>query len=410
MVMADSSQEFGADPIVERDHRFVVRNYGRYPLVVRRAEGVYLHAPDGRRYLDFMSGIGVMALGHSHPRVVAAIADQLGRLVHCSNLYYHPNQGAVAERLASLSGLQRTFFCNSGAEAVEAALKIAKGYGHARGGSKHEIVALRDSFGGRTLGAISVTGQPKYSAPFAPLIPGVRFVPPNDLAALEEAVGENTAGIIIEPILGEGGIVSITAEFAALARQLATANDALLIYDEIQCGMGRTGTAFAFQDWGNGAVPDVMTLAKPLAAGLPIGAVVCSEKASAVLGPGMHGSTFGGGALACRAALEFLDMLPGLLPHVRSIGSYLRSRLEELISKHEFVAGLRGRGLMVGIELTLPGASFVPRCQELGLLINCTAGNILRLLPPFIIEREHADEATEILDKALSEGPPDADG
>ena len=408
MVMADTSLEFGADQIVERDHRYVVRSYGRYPLVVRRAEGVYLHGPNGQRYLDFMSGIGVMALGHSHPRVVSAIIDQLGTLVHCSNLYYHPNQGAVAERLATLSGLQRTFFCNSGAEAVEAALKIAKGHGRARGEDKHEIVALQDSFGGRTLGAISVTGQPKYSEPFAPLIPGVRFVPANDLAALEEAVGKNTAGIIFEPILGEGGIVSITAEFAALARKLATANEALLIYDEIQCGMGRTGTEFAFQHWGNDSVPDVITLAKPLAAGLPIGAVVCNEAAAAVLGPGMHGSTFGGGALACRVALEFLNMLPELLPRIREIASYLRSRLEDLVASHDFVVGLRGRGLMVGIELSIPGTAFVPRCQDLGLLINCTAGNVLRLLPPFVIEREHVEEAVGILEKALSQGPPDS--
>ena len=404
--MAEASQAFDADQIVERDHQFVVRNYGRYPLVVRRAEGVYLHGPDGRRYLDFMSGIGVMALGHSHPRVVAAIKDQINALVHCSNLYYHPNQGAVAERLAKLSGLQRTFFCNSGAEAVEAALKIAKGHGRAKSAEKHEIVALHDSFGGRTLGAISVTGQPKYSDPFGPLIPGVRFVPPNDIDALRQAVGENTAGIIFEPILGEGGIVTITEEFAAAARELATASDALLIYDEIQCGMGRTGKAFAFQHWDDGLLPDVMTLAKPLAAGLPIGTVVCNEKAAGVLGPGMHGSTFGGGALACRAALVFLDMLPELMPHVREMASYFRSRLEELVSRYDFVSGLRGRGLMVGLELSVAGAEFVPRTQEGGLLINCTAGNVLRFLPPFVIEREHVDEAVDILDRAFSQGPP----
>lgn len=404
--MAGANEAFDAQAIVERDHRYVVRNYGRYPLVVRRAAGVYLHGPDDRRYLDFISGIGVMALGHSHPRVVGAIQEQIETLVHCSNLYYHPLQGQVAERLADLSGLQRTFFCNSGAEAVEAALKIVKGHGRARSPDKHEIVALHNSFGGRTLGAISVTGQPKYSKPFGPLIPGIRFVEPNDTAALEEAVGPRTAGILFEPVLGEGGIVPLSAGFAALARELATRHDALLVCDEIQCGMGRTGSAFAFQHWGDRCRPDVITLAKPLAAGLPIGAVVCNETAAAVLGPGMHGSTFGGGALACRVALEFLDMLPELLPHVREIGAYLRSGIEDLADRHDFAVGWRGRGLMAALVLSVPGGDFVPKAQERGLLMNCTAGNVLRFLPPFVINRSHVDEAIGILDNVLGEGPP----
>ncbi|MYC68385.1 MAG: aspartate aminotransferase family protein [Acidobacteriia bacterium] len=402
--------ETDTEQIVARDHQYVVRNYGRYPLVVSRADGVYLHGEDGRKYLDFVSGIGVMALGHSHPRVVAAIADQIGTLVHCSNLYYHPLQGEVAQLLSELSGLQRTFFCNSGAEAVEAALKIAKGYGRARSSGKTEIVALQESFGGRTLGSISVTGQPKYREPFEPVIPGVRFIAPNDLGALEAAVGDQTAGIVFEPILGEGGVIEISAEFAALARRLATDHDALLICDEVQCGMGRTGQAFAFQHWGAGFLPDVITLAKPLAAGLPIGAVVCSEAAAAVLAPGMHGSTFGGGALACRVAREFLSMLPELMPHVQDVSAYFRARLADLAASYDFVGRLRGRGLMVGLELNIPGGGFVPRAQELGLLMNCTAGNILRFLPPFVIEREHVDEAIAALDEAFRQGPPDGAG
>lgn len=405
--MPVASPETDTEQIVARDHQYVVRNYGRYSLVVDRAEGVYLYGEDGRKYLDFVSGIGVMALGHSHPQVVGAITDQIGTLVHCSNLYYHPLQGEVAQLLAELSGLQRTFFCNSGAEAVEAALKIAKGHGRARGSEKTEIVALQESFGGRTLGAISVTGQPKYREPFGPVIPGVRFIAPNDLAALESAVSEKTAGIVFEPILGEGGIIEISAEFAALARKLATDHDALLICDEVQSGMGRTGEAFAFQHWGSDFLPDVITLAKPLAAGLPIGAVVCNEAAAAVLAPGMHGSTFGGGALACRVAREFLGMLPELLPHVQDVSAYFRARLTDLASSHDFVGGLRGRGLMVGLELNIPGGAFVPRAQELGLLMNCTAGNILRFLPPFVIERQHVDEAVAALDQAFSQGPPD---
>lgn len=390
--------------IVSRDQKYVVRNYGRQPLVVRRARGVYLHGADGHRYLDFTSGIGVMALGHSHPRIVAAIEDQLGTLIHYSNLYYQPHQGAVAERLAALSGLQRTFFCNSGSEAVEAALKIAKGYGRTQSEAKHEIVALRGSFGGRTLGALSVTDNSEYREPFGPLIPGVRFVPPNDLEALESAVSKNTAGIVFEPIQGEGGIVEITAKFAVRARELATANDALLICDEIQCGLGRTGRAFAFQHWGNGFLPDVMTLAKPLAAGLPIGATVCTEAAAAVFSPGMHGSTFGGGGLACRVALEFLDILPGVLPHVEEIGSYFESRLQELVASYDFVSGVRGKGLMLGLALTIPAEHFVLQAQRRGLLMNCTADSILRFLPPFLIERRHVDDAIAILDETLRDG------
>lgn len=404
--MADTGQALSAEQIVERDQRFVVRNYGRYPLVVDRAEGVYLHGVDGRRYLDFLSGIGVMALGHAHPRVVAAIRDQVSELTHCSNLYYHAGQGAVAERLAALTGLRRTFFCNSGSEAVETALKIAKGYGRARDEAKHEIVALENSFGGRTLGAISVTGQPRYQEPFAPLIPGVRFVPVNDSAALEGAVSARTAGILIEPIQGEGGFVELSADFGMRARELASAHDALLICDEIQSGMGRTGKAFAFQHWGDAFQPDVVTLAKPLGAGLPIGATVCSEAAAAVLSPGMHGSTFGGGALACRIATLFLDMLPELMVHMQDVGGYLRSGLDALVERFDFVTGVRGKGLMVGLELSVAGGEFVPLAQERGLLMNCTAGNFLRFLPPFVIEREHVDEAIGILADTLAAGAP----
>lgn len=405
--MPAASPSASADQIVARDHAYVVRNYGRYPLVVSRGEGVRLVGADGRRYLDFMSGIGVMALGHSHPAVIAVIRDQLGTLMHCSNLYYHSLQGEVAEQLAALSGLQRAFFCNSGAEAVEAALKIAKGHGRAIDRAKTEIVALENSFGGRTLGAIAVTGQPKYREPFEPLIPGVRFVPPNDVAALESAVGERTAGIIFEPILGEGGIIEVSEEFARAARTLATESESLLICDEIQSGLGRTGERFAYHHWGEDYLPDVVTVAKPMGAGLPIGAVVCSESASRALGPGMHGSTFGGGALACRVAREFLGMLPDLIPRVKEVSAYFRGRLSALADRHGFVSGLRGRGLMVGVELTVPGGGFVPMAQEAGLLINCTAGNVLRMLPPFIITRKHADEAVGILDSIFQKGVPE---
>ena len=403
--MAVVSETSITQSIIARDKNFVVQNYGRYPLAISHGEGAYLYDFDGRQYLDFISGIGVMALGHAHPRILEIIAEQASTLIHCSNLYYHSNQGALAEKLAKISGLNRTFFCNSGAEAVEAALKIAKGYGRAISESKYEIIALQDSFAGRTLGAISLTGQPKYREPFEPLIPGIKFIGINDTAALQDAVNENTAAIFFEPILGEGGIVEISAEFAAIARQLARQFDALLVCDEIQCGLGRTGKAFSHQFWGEEYIPDVITVAKPLAAGLPIGAVICNEKAAAVLGPGMHGSTFGGGALTCRVALEFIEMLPDLMSRVREIGAYFEARLQELIARHEFVKKTRGKGLMLGLELSVPGAVFINRAQEQGLLLNCTAGNILRFLPPYTIEHVHVDEAIGILDDVLSQGP-----
>ena len=403
--MAVVTETSSTQSIISRDKNFVVQNYGRYPLAISHGEGAYLYDFDGRQYLDFISGIGVMALGHAHPRILEIIAEQASTLIHCSNLYYHPNQGALAEKLAKISGLNRTFFCNSGAEAVEAALKIAKGYGRAISESKYEIIALQDSFAGRTLGAISLTGQPKYREPFEPLIPGIKFIGINDTAALQDAVNENTAAIFFEPILGEGGIVEISAEFAAIARQLARQFDALLVCDEIQCGLGRTGKAFSHQFWGEEYIPDVITVAKPLAAGLPIGAVICNEKAAAVLGPGMHGSTFGGGALTCRVALEFIEMLPDLMSRVREIGAYFEARLQELIARHEFVKKTRGKGLMLGLELSVPGAVFINRAQEQGLLLNCTAGNILRFLPPYTIEHVHVDDAIGILDDVLSQGP-----
>jgi acetylornithine aminotransferase/acetylornithine/N-succinyldiaminopimelate aminotransferase len=342
--------------------------------------------------------------------------EQMGKLIHCSNLYYHAYQGPLAARLSEMSGLDRAFFCNSGAEAVEAALKIAKGYGRRKSESKHEIVALDDSFGGRTLGAISVTGQAKYREPFAPLIPGVKFVKPNDLEALAGAINDNTCAVIIEPIQGEGGIVEISREFAAKAQQAAQAHDALLILDEIQCGLGRTGSYFAYQQWNRpdgGAPqeaiqPDIVTAAKPLAGGLPLGAVLANEKAAEILSAGMHGSTFGGGALACRTALEFLDLMEELLPMVKERGVYLRRRLEELAMKHESAVGPRGRGLMVGLELNQPANWVVPRAQQKGLLINATAGNILRFLPPYVIERRHIDQVHAILDEILAEGPDEA--
>jgi predicted acetylornithine/succinylornithine family transaminase len=403
------------EEIVALEQRRVMQNYGRYNLSIERGKGCYVYDVARNRYLDFITGIGVNALGHGHPRLLKILRDQIGQLIHSSNLYYHRFQGPLAARLAEMSEMERVFFCNSGAEAVEGALKIAKGYGRQKSAEKFEVVAFDGSFAGRTLGAVSLTGQPKYREPFEPLIPGVKFIPVSDEAALEAAVSDKTCAIIFEPILGEGGIVEVTRSFAVKADELARKHDALLIMDEIQCGLGRAGAYFAFQLWNRPTEvdphptairPDVVTVAKPLAGGLPMGAILTSGKASGVLSAGMHGSTFGGGALACRAALEFLDVMDELLPMIKEHGAYFRRRLDELAMKHDFVVGPRGRGLMLGLELTIPGKWAVAAAQERGLLINCTADKILRFLPPYVIERRHVDQAVDALDKVLKGGPP----
>ncbi len=400
--------------IVDREKQCLVQSYGRYPLVVDHGKGCQVCDLNNRSYIDFVTGLGVNALGHAHPRIVQVMHEQVEKLVHCSNLYYHRYQGMLAERLVEISGMQRAFFANTGTEAVEGALKIAKGYGRRKSPDKYGIVALNGSFSGRTLGSISVTGQAKYRQPFEPLIPGVTFIDPNDLAGLEAAVDKNTAAILFEPILGEGGIVEISREFAERAAELARDNDALLIFDEIQCGLGRTGKHFAYQWWDGTSegfcsiLPDVVLVAKPLAAGLPLGAILVNEKAAEILAPGMHGTTFGGGALACRVALEFLDVLEELLPHIRETGDYFQERLGELLEKYDFIKEVRGKGLMLALNLTVPGKSVVPQVQEAGFLINCTAETVLRFLPPYIIEKQHIDELIACLDKVFEKGPPQA--
>lgn len=388
----------------ERDH--LLQNYARYPLVLARGKGCYAFDTQGRRYLDFITGIGVNALGHAHPRIVKVIREQAARLIHSSNLYYHPYQGLLAERLARMSGLQRTFFANTGTEAVEGALKVARAHGRSVHPEKYEIISLDNSFHGRTLGALSVTGQGKYRTDFEPLLPGVKFVPFNDIASLEAAVNERTAGIILEMIQGEGGIYPLTAEFAARARELADRHNALLIADETQCGVGRPGVYFAYQRSTPVILPDVMCAAKPVACGIPLGFFVASEKAAAAIKPGMHGSTFGGGPLACRVSLEFLDILEELLPSIRRVGEYFKERLETLAHKHTFVKEVRGFGLMVGMELAFPGKQIVLDAIGAGLLINCTHEKILRFLPPYTITEAEVDRAVKILDKVLRKAVP----
>ncbi len=390
---------------MDLEREFLLQNYARYPLVLDRGDGCHVYDVEGNRYLDFIAGIGVNALGHNHPRIVKVIREQAGLLIHSSNLYYHRYQGVLAKKLAEVSGLKRSFFCNSGTEAMEGALKMARAHGNKISPDKFEILSIENSFHGRTLGALSVTGQPKYRHDFEPLLPGVKFLPQNDIAALESAFSQSTAGIVIEWIQGEGGIFPISDDYGRKARELADRYNALLIFDEIQCGVGRPGTWFGYQLANPVVLPDVLVAAKPLACGLPLGVIVANEKAAAAIGAGMHGSTFGGSALACRVALEFFEVLDDLLPSIRRVGDYFRARLRELARKQAFIREVRGHGLMIGVDMTVPGKQMVLDAQSRGLLMNCTHETVLRFLPPYIVTEKEVDAAVTILDSIFAAQP-----
>jgi len=387
---------------MDLEKEYLLQNYGRYPVVMERGEGVWLFDVEGRRYLDLISGIGVNSLGHNHPRIMKVIAEQSHLLIHTSNLYYHQYQGPLAKRIAQASGLQRVFFGNTGTEVVEGALKMAKAHGKRISPDKFEIISLENSFHGRSLGSLSVTGQTKYRQDFEPLVPGAKFVEKNDCAQLEAAFSERTCALILEVIQGEGGIFPISEAFLAKARELCDHYDALLIFDETQCGVGRPGTYFAYQKFEKPILPDVMVAAKPIACGLPLGFIAANERAAASISPGMHGSTFGGGPLACRVALEFFEVLDELMPQIERVGAYFRSRLVELKGQFGFITEVRGQGLMVGVELSMPGAQLVTGAMAHGLLINCTHGNVLRFLPPYTITEQEVDEAVEILRRVFT--------
>ncbi|MBV8841862.1 MAG: aspartate aminotransferase family protein [Bryobacterales bacterium] len=394
------------DPVVALEKQYLLQNYARYPLVLARGKGCYLYDTAGKRYLDLMAGIGVNALGHGHPRLMSVIRDQSRKMMHCSNLYYHEYQGRLAERIAKASGMDRVFFCNSGTEAMEGALKMIRAHGRRMNPDKFETVALYDSFHGRTFGALSITGQEKYRRDFEPMLPGARFVQRNDVTALEQTVNERTAGIVIELVQGEGGIHPLTTQFLRKARELADRYNALLVFDEIQCGVGRPGTYFAYQLNDPMIMPDVVTAAKPLACGIPLGFVASSESASTAIASGMHGTTFGGGPLACRMALEFFDVLDELLPNISQMGGYFRMRLTELMKRYSFIKEVRGVGLMIGVELEFPGKQIVLDAMEAGVLINCTHEFVLRALPPYIITEQDIDRAVRVLDKVLKKAKP----
>src|ERR1700687_1056274 len=377
------------EEVIQREKQFLLQTYNRYPLAIERGKGVFLFDLDGKKYLDFVAGLGVNALGHGHPRIVKAIREQAARAIHLSNLYYNEYQGRLAEKLCTLSGLQRTFFSNSGTEAIEGSIKLARLAGHRIGGAaKSQLVALEGSYHGRSFGSMSVTGQDKYRKGFEPLLEDVRFVPRNDAEALRAAVNDNTCAIVLEPIFGEGGIHECSVQFLKECRTLADRHRAALIFDEIQCGLGRTGTIFAFQTFG--VTPDIVAIAKPIAAGIPLGAFLVKEEFGSAISVGQHGTTFGGGPLACRVALEYLAILEEdrLLENVVSVGPYLQQQLKALTERYSVAREVRGRGLIQGLQLDVPARPIVEQALGEGVLFNSTQDTVLRFLPPFLLQQK----------------------
>src|SRR5271166_6532924 len=401
------AQSMSLASVSRMEAKLLLPTYERQPILFVRGRGVYLWDFGGQRYLDFLSGIGVNALGHSHPAVKATIKRQASRLIHVSNLFFHEYQAELARLLAEISGLDRAFFCNSGTEAWEGALKLARAFAQLkiRNGhrAKTRILAMENSFHGRTFGALATTGQPKYRAPFVPLVPGVSFVKFNDLDDLKRKFDSSVCAVCIETIQGEGGICPVTPKFLELASRLTKKSGALLVLDEIQCGLGRTGRHFAYEHYG--VSPDVVTIAKPLACGLPLGAILTTERVAKCMHPGMHGTTFGGGPLACAVAIEFLREEKKLLQHVRRLGEYFRAALEALDKKHKPIQEVRGAGLMQAVELdSSDSAKAVTRqlLQE-GIIINRTHETVMRFLTPYVIEKKHVDQVIRALDEALQE-------
>jgi acetylornithine/N-succinyldiaminopimelate aminotransferase len=391
-----------AEEVIQREKQFLLQTYNRYPLVIERGKGVFLFDFDGKKYLDFVAGLGVNALGHAHPRIVKTIREQAARAIHLSNLYYNEYQGRLAEKLCALSGLQRAFFSNSGTEAIEGSIKLARLAGHRSGGeAKSQLIALEGSYHGRSFGSMSVTGQDKYRKGFEPLLEDVKFVPRNDVEALRAVVNDSTCAIVLEPIFGEGGIYECSVEFLKECRTLADRHRAALIFDEIQCGLGRTGTTFAFQTFG--VTPDIVAIAKPIAAGIPLGAFLATEDFASAISAGQHGSTFGGGPLSCRVALEYLAILEeeNLLLHVSQVGAYLEQELKALTERFSVAREVRGRGLIQGLQLDVPARPIVEQALAEGVLFNGTQDTVLRFLPPFLLQEKHIDKGMRVLKKLL---------
>lgn len=383
------------ETIMERAEEAVLHTYNRYPLVLEKGAGVYLYDTDGKQYLDFAAGIAVQALGYHYPGYDEALKGQIDKLSHTSNLFYNIPAMEAAEKLTKASGMSRVFFTNSGTEAIEGAIKTARKYAWLKDGKNdHEIIAMNHSFHGRSMGALSVTGNEAYQAPFRPLIGGIRFADFNDLESVKSQITDRTCGIILETVQGEGGIYPASEEFLKGVKALCEEHDILLILDEIQCGMGRTGHMFAWQEYG--VKPNVMTCAKALGCGVPVGAFVLDEKtAEASLVPGDHGTTYGGNPFACAAVSTVFDLYEEnhIVEHVREVSAYLRQRLDELVEKYDFIEARRGKGLIQGLVIQdRPVGEVVVNSQEKGLLVITAGGNVLRMVPPLIIEKQHVDE------------------
>ena len=387
---------------IQEEEQQLFQLYNRFPLVLDHGEGVYLYDTDGKKYLDFAAGIAVMSLGYQNKELEESLTEQIKKLCHTSNLFYHENGGAAAEALNRVSGMDHVFFTNSGTEAIEGALKTARKYAALKGNGRFEIIAMEDSFHGRSMGALSVTGTAAYRESFEPLIPGVRFARFNDLDSVKANITDKTCAILLEPLQGEGGIHPATQEFMEGIRALCDEQDILMICDEIQCGMGRTGSMFAWQEYG--VRPDILTMAKAIGNGIPVGAFAVTEQVAAhSMKPGDHGTTYGGNPLACMAVKKVVEIFEKekIVEHVRKIAPYLTKRLDELVEEMDCVTERRGKGLIQGIVVKKPAGEVINRAIEEGLLIISAKGNVLRFVPPLIIEKEHIDEMIEKLKHAL---------
>jgi len=389
--------------IFEQDKKDYLPVFNRYKIVLERGEDVYVYDTDGKKYIDFLAGIAVNVLGHGYKPLVEAVSNQAAKMIHCSNLYYTKVQADAASKLVKLSGLDRAFFCNSGAEANEGAIKISRKYAHSIASDKEEIITAWESFHGRTIATLTATGQPKYQEGFGPLPEGFSYVHYNDIKELEDKISNKTAAVMLETIQGEGGVYPPKADYLKKVRELCDKHGALLILDEIQAGIGRSGKFFAYEKYG--VKPDIVTLAKGLAGGVPIGAFIVTEKVANAFHPGDHGTTFGGNPLACAAANVVLDTVPteNFLKNVVDVGNYFKEKLIELQKKYpSIIKEVRGEGLILGAELNFEGREIVNEVLSKGAIINCTSGKVLRFVPPLIIEKSHVDKVVGLIDEVLA--------
>ena len=394
-----------SNPYIEEAEEAILHTYNRYQIVLDRGEGVHLYDVNGKEYLDLAAGIAVQSLGYNNKEYTQALKDQIDKLTHISNLYYSVPMAEAAEKVKKASRLEKVFFTNSGTEAIEGALKVARKYSYAKyGENRYEIVAMNHSFHGRSLGALSVTGNEKYRKPFEPLIGGVRFADYNDLESVKSQVNEKTCAIILETVQGEGGIYPATKEFLLGVRKLCDENDIALILDEIQCGMGRTGKMFTYEHYG--IKPDIMTSAKALGCGMPVGAFCATEKFATAMCPGDHGTTYGGNPLACAAVCKVFEIFEKehIVEHVAKMGNYFTEQLQRLQEKHPaLLTDVRGKGLMIGIEVSCANGDVVKKALEKGMIVIAAGSNVVRLVPPLVIETKHIDQCISILDSVFAE-------